>query len=63
MDFLYFQFAVNRGIVALFSDIAVVYGLFQLWHAYFSLLVKFITQPCLQLEQFSVNKRQKVTQL
>ena len=32
----------------------------QLWKTYFHLSVSFITQPCLQLEQFSSAKIQKI---
>ena len=33
---------------------------FQLWSSYLNLAVGFLTQPCLQLEQFSQQKRHKV---
>ncbi|XP_055698123.1 dedicator of cytokinesis protein 3 isoform X2 [Phlebotomus papatasi] len=32
----------------------------QLWWAYFSLAVSFLTQPCLQLEQYHETKRRKI---
>ena len=33
---------------------------FQLWNNYFQLAVSFIVQPCLQLENFMENKRDRI---
>ena len=41
-------------------DLNVAVLMLQLWSSYFHLAVSFLTQPCLQMEQFSDAKKQKI---